>query len=103
MKLSLKMCIGTAITALVLPILSKSLIILAQPGLNSAVIFAPPSNIRATPNGNIICSIKKVTTIQVSTYTNEWYETYVCGTRGYIHKSQIRLQNSYQQPSSHPQ
>jgi len=61
---------------------------------NQAVIFAPPSNVRATPNGQVICSIKVVTTINTYGYKNGWYVTDVCGRNGYIHESQIRWQNA---------
>jgi hypothetical protein len=65
-----------------------------------AVIFAPPSNVRATPNGRIICSIKAVTTITIYGYNNGWYETDTCGNWGYIHQSQIQIQSNYQPRSS---
>ena len=59
--------------------------------INTVTVFAPPSNIRATPNGRIICSIKSVIEIDVVHHTNGWYQTNVCGSRGYIHHSQIRF------------
>jgi hypothetical protein len=31
----------------------------------AAIVFAPPSNVRATPNGAIICSVRSVTTIDI--------------------------------------
>ncbi len=65
-----------------------------------AVVFAPPSNVRATPNGQIICSIKAVTTITLYSYNNGWYETDACGSWGYIHQSQISIQSSGQRNSS---
>ncbi len=67
-----------------------------------AVIYAPPSNVRATPNGTIICSIKTVTTINTYSYNNGWYLTDVCGRNGYIHNSQIRFQNTSDFSTSTP-
>ena len=58
-----------------------------------AVIFDPPSNVRMTPNGEIICSIKAVTAINTYDYYQGWYVTDVCGGEGYIHESQIRWQD----------
>jgi hypothetical protein len=57
-----------------------------------ATVFAPPSNVRATPNGKIICSVRQV--INIDLYgppQNGWYRTNVCGEMGYIHHSQIRF------------
>ncbi len=56
-----------------------------------AVVFAPPSNVRATPNGNIICSVRSVTTIDIYSSIDGWYKTDVCGSMGYIHHSQIHF------------
>lgn len=67
---------------------------------SQAVIYAPPSNVRATPNGAILCSIKAVTAIDTYGYNNGWYVTDICGRNGYIHESQIRFQNTSQSSSS---
>ena len=64
-----------------------------------AVIYAPPSNVRATPNGQIICSIKAVTSINTYGYEKGWYLTDICGRDGYIHESQIRFEQSNYQSS----
>lgn len=56
----------------------------------TARVIDPPSNVRATPNGRIICSLGR-TQIQVFEPTGSWYRTNVCGTNGYIHKSQIQF------------
>lgn len=68
-----------------------------------AIIYAPPSNVRAEPNGRIICQIRKKTTISVYYFTtnvntpgspkNGWYSTSACGINrmGWIHQSQIKL------------
>lgn len=57
----------------------------------AAVVFAPPSNVRATPNGTIICSVRSVSTIDLYDYANGWYKTDVCGAIGFIHHSQLRF------------
>ncbi|WP_323299489.1 SH3 domain-containing protein [Crocosphaera sp. UHCC 0190] len=64
--------------------------------INQAVIFDPPSNIRLSPNGNVLCSIKVVTSINIYGSKNEWYITDICGQMGYIHQSQIRFQSNSQ-------
>ena len=56
-----------------------------------AVVFDPPSNVRAYPNGQIICSVRSASSINVYGYNNGWYKTDYCG-QGYIHQSQVRLQ-----------
>ena len=82
------------ITTTIFPVSQSSTAIAQSP--SQAVIFDPPSNVRRTPNGQIICSIKAVTSIYVYGYTNGWYGTSVCGSDGYIHESQIRFQNASQ-------
>jgi len=66
-----------------------------NPGVSSqgvATVFDPPSNVRATPNGQIICSVRQVITIDLyGSSQNSWYQTDVCGEMGYIHDSQIRF------------
>jgi hypothetical protein len=62
-------------------------------GIAIAIIFDPPSKIRGKPNGNIICTIRDITAIELSggvTGGGEWYRTTACGG-GVIHKSQIRF------------
>jgi hypothetical protein len=66
---------------------------LSQSG-QTAVVFDPPSNVRSSPNGKVICSVGAVTNINIYGSTQGWYVTDVCGSRGYIHNSQIRLQSS---------
>lgn len=58
---------------------------------NRAVVFAPPSNIRAIPNGQIICSVSSAVSINIYGFSNGWYETDYCGNWGYIHQSQVQL------------
>ena len=64
----------------------------------TATIIDPPSNIRATPNGAIICVMRqRGTTINilgptgVSDNNGTWYYTDACGRTGVIHSSQIRF------------
>lgn len=62
------------------------------PQTERAVVFAPPSNVRDTPNGNILCSIDRAISIDVYGSTGDWYYTDACGSMGVIHSSQIRFQ-----------
>lgn len=64
--------------------------VLAQ---STATVFAPPSNIRNRPNGEIICTINGKISLTVYQREGQWYYTDYCGG-GYIHQSQIRLQSS---------
>ncbi|WPL17214.1 hypothetical protein Thiowin_02210 [Thiorhodovibrio winogradskyi] len=56
-----------------------------------AIVYDPPSNVRNRPNGEILCSVRNQSTINIHGSENGWYRTDVCGTPGYIHKSQIRF------------
>jgi hypothetical protein len=56
-----------------------------------AFVIDPPSNVRTSPNGNILCSVKTFATINVYGSVNSWYYTDVCGRIGLIHSSQIRF------------
>lgn len=62
--------------------------------LKVATVFDPVSNVRDSPNGKLLCKIEEVKNIRVSKYNNEWFKTYTCGKLGYIHKSQISIENS---------
>jgi hypothetical protein len=57
-----------------------------------AVVFNPPSNIRKSPNGEILCQITELRTIGISGSgpSGKWLRTNVpgCGY-GYIHSSQV--------------
>jgi hypothetical protein len=57
-----------------------------------AVIFNPPTNIRKTPNGKVICTITELRVIAISGSgpSNGWYRTNACGY-GYVHQSQLRF------------
>jgi len=64
----------------------------------TATVIDPPSNIRATPNGTVLCVVRqRGTTINilgstgVSDNNGTWYYTDACGRQGVIHSSQIRF------------
>ena len=60
-----------------------------------AIVFDPPSNVRSTPNGKIICSIRERTKINIdSSLEDDWYYTDVCGVKGFIHNSQITFKTN---------
>jgi hypothetical protein len=66
--------------------------------VTTAVIIDPPSNIRATPNGAVICVARSRGTIVnilgstgVADNNGTWYYTDYCGARGVIHSTQIRF------------
>jgi hypothetical protein len=61
------------------------------PATGVAFVFAPPSNVRATPNGNILCSVRTRQAINIYGREGQWYVTDYCGGRGYIHEGQIRF------------
>ena len=57
----------------------------------TAVVFDPPSNVRTEPNGDILCSVRTRTAINIYGSTGSWYYTDVCGQMGVISSSQIRF------------
>lgn len=57
----------------------------------AAIVYDPPSNIRATPNGVILCSVTTKGTIPIKGTYGNWYGTNYCGSTGYIHKSQVKF------------
>lgn len=66
--------------------------------VRTAVIIDPPSNIRATPNGTVICVARSRGTVVnilgstgISDSNGTWYYTDYCGRQGVIHSSQIRF------------
>ncbi len=56
-----------------------------------AIVFDPPSNVRKSPNGEILCSVRKRKTIDIYDSIGSWYYTDICGTIGVIHSSQIEF------------
>ena len=57
----------------------------------SAIVFDPPSNVRVSPNGAILCSVQRKTTINIYGSSGSWYNTDICGTMGVISRDQIRF------------
>lgn len=63
----------------------------------TATVIDPPTNIRLSPNGTILCVVKQRTTVNITGSTNvsdnngTWYYTDACGRTGVIHSSQIRF------------
>jgi len=55
----------------------------------TALVYDPSSNVRATPNGQILCSVDTVSYINIYGHIGDWYDTDVCGVNGVIHISQI--------------
>lgn len=64
-----------------------------------AVVHTPPTNIRQSPDGKILCVIKEKKQIIVDGTTNisdkdgEWIMTKACGKPGVVHTSQIVMAN----------
>lgn len=56
-----------------------------------AIVFAPPSNVRTSPNGPILCTLEREGNLNIYGSTNSWYYTDACGPFGVIHFSQIRF------------
>ncbi len=56
-----------------------------------ALVYDPPSNVRVSPNGAILCSVRERTSINLYGSTGSWYYTDVCGKMGVINSSQIRF------------
>lgn len=56
-------------------------------------VYDPPSNVRTSPNGSVLCSVRNVTDINIYGSTGSWYYTDYCGEMGVINISQIRILN----------
>ena len=56
-----------------------------------AVVFAPPSNVRTSPNGPILCTLEQAGSLNIYGSTGSWYYTDACGPFGVIHASQVKL------------
>lgn len=62
-----------------------------------ATIIDPPTNIRLSPNGTVLCVIRQKTQITILGDTGiedkngTWYYTDACGREGVVHSSQIRF------------
>jgi serine/threonine protein kinase, bacterial len=56
-----------------------------------ATIFTPPTNIRESPDGKILCVINKKLTINTYGVNNLWYKTDVCGAMGVVQAEQLKF------------
>lgn len=56
-----------------------------------ATVIKPPSNVRVSPNGAILCSVREKRDINIYDLKGDWYTTDVCGTIGVIHASQLKF------------
>jgi hypothetical protein len=66
--------------------------VISPPGVGVAIVFKPRSNVRAKPNGTILCYVETVSTIKIyGDPINGWYKTDVCGGMGYIYRTEIRF------------
>jgi hypothetical protein len=61
-----------------------------NPAARTAFVIDPPSNVRETPNGSIICALPRRS---INTYgaVGNWYRTDACGRMGFIHISQLQF------------
>ncbi len=57
-----------------------------------AIVFDPPSNVRKSPSGEILCAVRERITIDIYGSIGSWYYTDICGIIGVIDSSQITLQ-----------
>jgi hypothetical protein len=57
------------------------------------IVYDPPSNVRSSPNGEVLCTISDKRRVQISgNPVNGWYRTPACeGADGWIHESQIKV------------
>ena len=70
---------------------------LKQPVVRSegfALVYDPPSNVRASPNGTIICSVTSKGAVPIYTEEDGWYRTDICGEMGVIHHSQLSFDSN---------
>ncbi len=60
-------------------------------GIGIGVVFDPPSNVRSSPNGSIVCTILELIAIELSggVVGDGWLRTNFCGRSGVIHQSQV--------------
>lgn len=56
-----------------------------------AAVFSPPSNVRSSPSGEILCTLEVTGNLSTFGSTGDWYYTNACGSFGVIHSSQIRF------------
>jgi len=69
---TLKTLLGISVTlgSLAIPLNSQQSMVSAQ--TTRAVVFDPPSNVRSTPNGQILCSVNSTTSINTYGSSNGW-------------------------------
>ena len=60
-------------------------------GAGIGIVFDPPSHIRKSPNGPIVCTIRELTAIEIAGGVTDsgWVRTTACGG-GVIYKDQLR-------------
>jgi hypothetical protein len=63
----------------------------AGPAMQTALVFDPPSNVRTSPGGSILCSVEASTYINTYGHSGSWYRTDACGEMGVIDISQIQF------------
>jgi serine/threonine protein kinase, bacterial len=56
-----------------------------------ATIFAPPTNVRESPDGKILCVINRKISINTYGANNSWYKTDVCGVMGVVQAEQLKF------------
>ena len=56
-----------------------------------AWVFKPPSNVRDSPYGRVICQVRTPQYINVFGRNGDWYVTDFCGVTGMIHQSQVEV------------
>jgi serine/threonine protein kinase, bacterial len=59
--------------------------------MTKATVFAPPTNVRESPDGKILCTINKRVSINTYGFSDSWYETDACGSMGVIHANQLKF------------
>ncbi|MBI4784381.1 MAG: hypothetical protein HY785_24135 [Oscillatoriophycideae cyanobacterium NC_groundwater_1537_Pr4_S-0.65um_50_18] len=81
----------SAATAEMLRVVCSSAVQPDQQGSSqSQYVFAPPSNVRSAPNGDIQCVVSTPQSINIYGFSGEWGITDFCGKTGYIHRSQLQ-------------
>lgn len=59
-------------------------------GMDYAIVYDPPSNVRSSPNGSIKCVLEKMELISVSVKPKDtWLQTKACGG-GWISETQVK-------------
>jgi serine/threonine protein kinase, bacterial len=56
-----------------------------------ATIFTPPTNVRESPDGKILCVINEKLTINTYGVNNSWYKTDICGAMGVVQAEQLKF------------